>query len=97
MLTIEKIYEYCIGMFMYKVKHEMLPNIVYDIFKNRTVHKHSTRQHECLYLPVCKTTAFAKTIRFKGVNIWNKLLTNIDPYCSISTFKYRLKKQFSSN
>ena len=97
MLTIEKIYEYCIGMFMYKVKHEMLPNIVYDIFKNRTVHKYSTRQHECLYLPVCKTTAFAKTIRFKGVNIWNKLLTNIDPYCSISTFKYRLKKQFSSN
>ena len=82
---------------MYKVKHEMLPNIVYDIFKNRTVHKYSTRQHECPYLPVCKTTAFAKTIRFKGVNIWNKLLTNIDPYCSISTFKYRLKKQFSSN
>ena len=74
----------------------MLPVIIQELFKRSSdVHKYSTRQSQTFYVPICRTTAFSKTIKFKGVNIWNNLITKINPNCSISTFKYHLKKYLS--
>ena len=83
---------------MYKVNCKMIPVIIRDLFrKSSDVHQYCTRQNQGFYVPICKTTALYKTIRFKGVSIWNNIITQIDPCCSISTFKLRMKKYLNTD
>lgn len=95
-LKLEHIYNYRVGMFMYKTNNKMLPDIALDMFiKNTDVHSYSTRQKRCLYVPKCCNKTFFNSIRFKGVNIWNNVITSFDCSCSISIFKHLLKKHIS--
>ena len=97
-LTLDKIYIYKVGLLMYKVNCKMIPVIIRDLFrKSSDVHQYCTRQNQGFYIPICKTTALYKTIRFKGVSIWNNIITQIDPCCSISTFKLRMKKYLNTD
>ena len=54
-LDIHQLYEYNVGLAMFKYHQDMLPNVM-DIFvRNRDVHDYSTRQAILLHLPKCRT------------------------------------------
>ena len=92
-LTISQIFNYSLGMFMYKVVNHMMPPLFNHLFiSTSNVHEHHTRQSDRLYVPLCPTTRSQRGIRYQGTSIWNLLSRKFDVSCKISTFKKYLKK-----
>ena len=79
---------------MYKVFHKTLPAIFDDFFKyNYHIHDHDTRTASHLHVPSASSNLSKAGIKYKGVIIWNKILTvNINPDSSEQSFKVMLKK-----
>jgi hypothetical protein len=77
---------------MFKFSRNMLPKIFDHLSVwNRDMVSRTTRQSNELHVPISRTTAYTKTVKFQGVKIWNGLLKEIDHFCSVHTFKKRLK------
>lgn len=88
---INLIYEYNVGVFMYKFTHNMLPTIFSPMFiYNNTIHAYSTRQSQLLHVPIAKFTNTTRTIRYKGVNIWNKISQEFPTNVTLPMFKSSL-------
>ena len=85
---------YLVWRFMYKVYHKILPAIVDDFFRyNYHIHDHDTRTASDLHVPSASSIFSKAGIRYKGVIIWNKILTvNINPDSSEQSFTVMLKK-----
>ena len=79
---------------MYKIKHEMLPNYLQDIFINtQEVHNHNTRHREFNYtLPMPNTNAMKKSFGYRGAETWNALPIDLKSLGSVATFKSRVKQ-----
>ena len=59
---------------------------------NSYIHNHGTRQASRLHTPVGKTSFSYKTIKFRGVSIYNNIIfLNIETKCSTAAFKAQLK------
>ena len=70
----------------------MLPEIFGNLFRrNSDIVGHNTRQKFHLYVPHCNTTIYKNTIKMQGVLQWNAIQKDIDIFCSIHTFKKRIK------
>ena len=95
-LVMSKIYVYHVLVLMFKFNKNMLPSVTNDLF-TISVNVYNTRQSNKLYVPVGKTSAIYKTIRFKGVNLWNSFSTTLDVTCSIQTFKRNLRIHLLNN
>ena len=93
-MKLNHINTYLVGRFMYKVYHKTLPAIFYDFFRyNYHIHDHYTRTASHLHVPSASSNLSKAGIRYKGVIIWNKILTvNINPDSSEQSFKVMLKK-----
>ena len=92
LLNIENIYRFSLGSFMYKFYHGKLPALFENMFTLiRTVHSRATRQQNHLYVPFARSRFPRQSVRFKGVSVWNSVLKHIDIYCSVHTFKFRLR------
>ena len=92
-LTIPQLYLYRIGMFMFKVFHHNVPLICQSMFvTNADIHCYNTRQRHQLHVPISQSATLFKTIRVKGVSVWNSIMNMVDIQCSIGTYKYRLRK-----
>ena len=85
---------YLVGRFMYKIYHKTLPAIFDDFFSyNYHIHDHDTRTASHLHVPSASSNLSKADIRYKGVIIWNKILTvNMNPDSSEQSFKVMLKK-----
>ena len=92
-LNVNQIYQYSVGLFMFKFVNKMFPSLLFDnMFTFTTdVHNYNTRQAQLLYVPYCSTTRSQKTIRYTGTRIWNSFSNKINTQCVISTFKKNLK------
>lgn len=88
-LDVHKIYRYKVNTFMFKFVKDLLPEIFQNIFKRNTAR--ATRQKFKLYLPISRTHSYNNTMRFQGVKEWNYVVDQLDHYCSVHTFKKRLK------
>lgn len=92
-LKFECIYTYCIALFMFKLHNGLLPPIVNDLFlQNADVHDYFTRQSYLLHVPFSSSSKTCKTLRFRGVFIWNKILHVLKTNGTISIFKQNIKK-----
>jgi exonuclease III len=92
LLPLAEIYKYCLLLFMFKYVKGSHPNIFNDVFlRNTNVSVQSTRQSLNLRIPTCRTELLQKTLRYKGVIEWNYISRKLDHYCSIHSFKKRLK------
>ena len=93
-MKLNHINTYLVGRFMYKVYHKTLPAIFDDFFRyNYHIHDHYTRTASHLHVPSASSNLSKAGIRYKGVIIWNKILTvNINPDRSEQSFKVMLKK-----
>ena len=84
---------YLMGRFMYRIYHKTLSAIFDDFFRyNYQIHDHDTRTASHLNVPPVSSNLSKAGIRYKGVIIWNKILTvNINPDSSEQSFKMMLK------
>ena len=92
-LTVNNLYIYNIGSFMHAFINGKQPIPFNNMFTfNSYIHNHGTRQASRLHTPVGKTSFSYKTIKFRGVSIYNNIIfLNIDTKCSTAAFKAQLK------
>ena len=75
---------------MYKFCNFLLPNVFNEMFSfNRNIYQ--TRQTNKLTVPIGKTASVYKTLRYKGVNLWNELKEEIRVTASLHSFKSKVK------
>jgi hypothetical protein len=92
LLSLANIYRYCLLVFMFKFVKGLHPPICNDIFtRNVEANQRITRQRYNLKIPRCKTELLKRTIRYKGVSEWNNIEATINHFCSIHSFKRKLK------
>ena len=90
-LTLDKLYKYHIGLFMYKYHNYMLPTVFNMFTRNSVVHSYYTRQHNLMHVPYFRTELGKKSFNYQAVIVWNYIFQNMDANIGIGTFKYRLK------
>ena len=89
---------HCIFIFMYKFNQGLLPKIFNDMFvRNAVIHEHYTRQSLNLHVPLGKSATLVRSIKFRGLFLWNNLKSVIDTKCSIHTLKTNLKNHLQCN
>jgi hypothetical protein len=97
LLNLKQLYKFQIIIFMFKFVKGMLPNIFNDIFTKRlTTASRVTRQLNNLNIPRCHTSAFQRTVCYQGPSEWNAVCEVIDHFCSVHTYKKRIKKYLLS-
>jgi hypothetical protein len=97
-LTVNQIYNYQLGIYMYKILHELIPHLSHHHFvSNMNIHDHNTRSSRHLHAPYCRTKLRQSTIQFQGPRMWNMLPGEIKSAPSISIFKKRLKKHYEKS
>ena len=75
---------------MFKFNEGVLPSLMNNLFTVNS-NTYNTRQCGKFYVPVSKSAAMYKTLRFKGVNLWNKYSAIFDTTTSIHVFKKKVK------
>ena len=97
-LPIQKVYIHRICTFMHKCINRKCISYVNDMFiLNKDIHMYSTRQSSKFHVPITKFSKVKKSIRYKGVIIWNYISDKISTSCSIKTFKYYVRNYLFSN
>ena len=97
-LNIHKIYLYFTSLFMFTYIKGSTPDIFNSMFLiNKNVHSHSTRQINKMHIPLAKTVMVKRSLRYRGVTVWNYISDKFDYNCSISVYKKKLKKYLLSH
>ena len=92
------IYILAISKFMFKFNFNHLPQVCNDLFTtNSRVHSYNTRQHNLIHVPLSRTQFAKKSIRIRGVYIWNQIATSVETNTSPNIFKKRLIVFLQSN
>ena len=100
-LPLRCVYIYSCALFMFKHHHHLLPAVMSELFSlNTSVHHINTRQRTLLHVPRLISTFSKKSIRYRGVFIWNQIPTHpcsIDIDVSVSSFKSSLRLLLVNN
>ena len=92
LLPFPDIYQFSIAKLMFKIIKGIIPTVLNDIFTvNMNIHDHLTRQRHKLRIPAARTNLLQKTLRYKGVKIWNDFEEKIDHQCSFHIYKKKIK------
>ena len=92
-LRLPEIYQNSVGVFMYKYKNHLLPDIFKNFFTtNSDLHSYPTRNASKLRPPRNTTQFGTRFIKTTGVTFWNKIENQISKDQKIGTFKKHLKK-----
>ena len=92
LMTAYQVYDYYVGVFMYKLYHEKLPPMFNMFQRTSNVHNYSTRQYDSFYIDFVPTLRSQRTIKITGPKLWNKISSQINIHCKIGTYKTHLKK-----
>jgi hypothetical protein len=91
-LKIQDLYNYYLGIFMFKHSMNYLPPIFYSFFKRRLdIHSLNTRNSSNYQLIRNKTTFSSKGVRSMGPKLWNKINMDVKNAKTLPTFKLKLK------
>ena len=96
-LTAKHIYNYNIGLFMYKYVNKMTPDVFDNFFSSISdIHQYETRNAtmKLLYITFRGTTRGQKDFKYLSPRIWNFIIKNINPSCPISSFKTHYRQLF---
>ena len=91
-LTVNQIYEYYLGVFMFKLYHEKLPPLFSMFDRTSDIHNYTTRQHDTFYINHVIKVRSQRTVRITGSKLWNIVIREINTNCRIGTYKAHLKK-----
>ena len=86
-MTVYQLYQYYVGVFMYKLHKDNLPPIFSMFERTSNVHNYSTRQHSTFYVNYVPTLRSQRTIKITGSKLWNEIIRHLDINCKISNFK----------
>ena len=96
-MTVYQVYDYYVGVFMYKLYHKQLPPL-FDMFERTSdVHSYSTRQYDSFYIDYVPTLRSQRTIKIAGSKLWTMVNRKVNIHCKIGTYKIHLKKLLLSN
>ena len=93
-LSLKRIYNYNVAIFMYKLSNNMLPELFTDFcYKISDIHNRETRASSLnhIYVDFKTTTRGQQTLAFCGAHIWNFILSQMDTNCAIGSFKLHCK------
>ena len=96
-LTVKRIYNYSIGLFMYKYVNKMTPDVFDNFFRKISdMHQHNARNvtQKQFYITSRGTTRGQKTFSYCGPHILNFIIKNINPNCAIGSFKKMSRQLF---
>ena len=99
-LPLTILHNFQILVFMHRFVHysNQLPEIFTNYFDfNKCVHNYNTRNADCLHLMSVTSVKGSRSIKFKGVQLWNSLPENIRNIKSTGQFKATLKKYYLDN
>lgn len=100
LLKVDDIYRLELGKFMYLYQTKALPKVFETYFLDLTqAHNHNTRakSNNNYFLPSIKTNSGKNSIRFHGVQLWNKLPVTLKHYsfhCFKKAYAEMLLKQY---
>ena len=80
---------------MYKYMNAMLPELFLDMFTPISdIHSYDTRQakNKKLFVSFKSTSRGQQSITHIGPHVWNFILSNINPICSIGSFKRHIRQ-----
>ena len=90
-LSLKRLYNYNIGIFMYNFPRICMLLELFEIFlcNVASVHEHDTRSTYLnhIYVKFKGTTRGQKAFSYSGARIWNLILSHIETDCAIGTFK----------
>ena len=87
-MNIEDLYNYFVGLFVYKSLHNLLPQSFCDLF-SRNYNARNSVNLRSIYR---KKKICLSSIRSTGPKIWNSLPLNVKSTRSIFSFKKHFKK-----
>lgn len=93
-LSVKRLFTYNVAMFMYKYDNDMLPELFTNSFTPvSSIHPHETRQatSDHLYIMFQGSNRGQKQLKYIGPHLWNYLIENMNPNCSIGLFKKSLR------
>ena len=97
-LKLIDLFDYNLGIFMYKYSTNDLPDVFLHMFKrNYSVHNYPTRQRDAYHLPRTRTIFAMKTIMYAGPKYWNDLPPELKGCLSLSSFKCKLRQYLLNN
>ena len=93
-LNISNLYTFNIGIFMYKLSKNLLPNYFHNFFcSNLAFHHYNTRTKNNLCLPFTRTNLAHAQLRVTGVHFWNSISNDLKTSPTLNLFKKKLKSQ----
>lgn len=91
------LYEYSMGLFMYKFNRNELPGIFTSMFEfNYNIHLHNTRQSSNLHVIKPKSNMSKMAPSYAGAVVWNNLFLQFPTECTLYLFKKQLKQYIIS-
>ena len=96
-LSLNRLYYFDIGIFLYKYSNSMLPGISNNFFhKIEDSHSYCTRQSTAkhLYVNFRSTTRGQRSCIYRSSIICNFILDNFNPDCAIGSFKRQSQALF---
>ena len=81
-----------IAILMYKVKNELCPSYIKEIFQNNNINRYSFRNSDFV-IPRVNTVTYGKhSLRYLGPFLWSKLDKKVRNSESLNTFKSKIRK-----
>ena len=78
---------------MYKVKNNLSPEFMQDIFPERNIERYNLRKQVNFQIPGPKTVTYGtESIQFLGSKIWNLIPNDLKSATNLSIFKANIKK-----
>lgn len=98
MLSVSQKIMFNVNLFVFKLKHNLLPQYICDNFKLfKDVHNYSTRNcTDFILLNRCNTMQMLNSVLYRGLIEFNKLPVNVKNCNNLNEFKYHLKKYILS-
>lgn len=98
MLSVSQKIMFHVNLFVFKLKHNLLPQYICDNFKLfKDVHNYSTRNCiDFILLNRCNTMQMLNSVLYRGLIEFNKLPVNVKNCNNLNEFKYHLKKYILS-
>ena len=97
LLNLKQIHDLEVAKFMYKHKHNLLPERFKNLFSTvASVHSHGTRSRarDNFFLPRTRTSIGQNVVRVEGPKIWNTLPNEIRTQQSVEGFSRVCKSHF---
>ena len=96
-LSVEKIYKYHLGKFMYLYQNNLLPKVFDGFFTLfGQVHNYHTRNASLYLLPFCRTNIRKFSVIYQAPNFFNTLCQDIRQASTVTSFQNKLRKYLFS-